>query len=367
MKFWLLILTILLSMFLVQSCFAQNLATVSGTLTDLDGTPWINATWTARPVSPSSPPVYTNGTSVTATTGQLSGTAVFSGSVPRTSQIVPNGTTLSITICSVTSVACVTLPNVTVTGTTVNLGSLLSPRLAAPRIPAAPLVYAYTASEVTNPINGSGYFNTTTNQNFLFVGGSWTLINTSVASLLASNNVWTGTNSFVDQLSATTPPSGGPGIISYPLPSSPATGWGFKAEETDQLSIFPVDHENGTRICLYLECQLIVYPDGPVQVSHLAVPLCTATGVQVQCGTFASGFVGFSAGTASGQISSTAIDANSQIFLVEDVTLSSNLGVTCVTTPIATQFGTRGAGFITINLSPAPSGGNACFSFLVVN
>lgn len=151
----------------------MSTATISGTLVDSDGIPWINARWSAVAVSPSSPPVFEDGTPVMATFGQLDDTGDFFGSIPRTDSIVPPGTTLTITVYSVTSAPPSIIRNVRVTASTLDFGALLSPLITAPRIQAAPLVYAYEEVEVINAEHGFGYINTTVNSAFLFVGTSW--------------------------------------------------------------------------------------------------------------------------------------------------------------------------------------------------
>ena len=151
----------------------MSFSTISGTLIDSDTTPWINALWSAVAVSPSSPPVFSDGTAVLPVFGQLDSSANFSGSIPRTDTIQPAGTTLTITIYSVTSALPSIIENVVVTTPTINLGDLLSPRIQAPRIQAASLVYAYQDFEVMNPTHGNGYVNTTQNLAFIFVGDTW--------------------------------------------------------------------------------------------------------------------------------------------------------------------------------------------------
>jgi hypothetical protein len=72
-----------------------------------------------------------------------------------------------------------------VSPTTVDLGALLSPRLVAPRIKAGPIVYAYNATEVTNPVHGNGYVNTVQNQSYIYMQNSWIPI--GVAGPLPAN------------------------------------------------------------------------------------------------------------------------------------------------------------------------------------
>jgi hypothetical protein len=151
-------------------------ATITGQLKDSDGTAWSNATWTAVPVSPSSKPVFPDGSPVPTTGGLLDATGHFSGEIPETIDIRPPGTTLTVTITSMTSAPPLTLTKVQIVSTAVDLGALLSPRLVAPRIKAAPIVYAYAAVEVTNPVHGNGYINTVENQSYIYMQNSWVKI-----------------------------------------------------------------------------------------------------------------------------------------------------------------------------------------------
>jgi len=150
----------------------EFLCIVSGILTDTDGTPWINAPWTITAISRSSPPVYIDGGPVVVMFGQLDNTGAFNAYAPRTDFIQPAGVTLRLTVFPVSSSPPQVFDNITLTTHTADLGAMLSP-VPALRIPAAPLVYAYTATEILSPTNGTGYVNTTTNTQFLFVGGLW--------------------------------------------------------------------------------------------------------------------------------------------------------------------------------------------------
>lgn len=155
----------------------MSFATISGALIDSDTTPWIKALWSVIAVSPSSPPVFSDGTPVLPVFGQLDTTANFSGSIPRTDSILPAGTTLTITVYSVTSAPPSIIENVVVTTPTINLGALLSPLIKAPRIQSAPIAYAYSQTELINPTHGDGFVNTSDNLAFVFVGDTWEELN----------------------------------------------------------------------------------------------------------------------------------------------------------------------------------------------
>ena len=155
----------------------MSFSTISGALVDSDTTPWINALWSCIAVSPSSPPVFNDGTPVLPVFGQLSATGIFTGSIPRTDSILPAGTTLTITVYSVTSAPPSVIENVVVTTPTINLGALLSPQVTAPRIQSAPIAYAYSQTELLNPTHGDGFVNTSANLSFVFIGNTWEELN----------------------------------------------------------------------------------------------------------------------------------------------------------------------------------------------
>lgn len=155
----------------------EFLAIVSGILTDTDGTPWINAPWTITAISRSSPPVYIDGGPVVVMFGRLDATGAFNAYAPRTDFIQPAGTTLRLTVFPIASVPPQVFDNITLTAHTVDLGAMISPARAL-RIASAPLVYAYATTELRAPVNGTGYINTTTNTQYIFVGGLWEPVST---------------------------------------------------------------------------------------------------------------------------------------------------------------------------------------------
>ena len=154
-------------------------ATITGVLKDSDGTAWKQATWTAVPVSPSSKPVFPDGSPVPTTSGLLDDTGHFSGEIPQTIDIRPPGTTLTITITSMTSAPPITLTKVQIVAAAVDLGALLSPRIVAPRIKSGPINYAYNSGEITNPVHGNGYVNTYENVSYIYMQNSWVKIGAS--------------------------------------------------------------------------------------------------------------------------------------------------------------------------------------------
>jgi hypothetical protein len=154
----------------------MSYSTISGILKDPDGIAWKQATWTAVPVSPSSKPVFSDGSAVPAVSGNLDQLGTFSGQVPQTSSILPPGSTLTITITSLTSAAPVTLTKVQIIAPTTDLGALLSARIPAPRIQCGPIVYAYDPIELVKPVHGNGYVNTYLDRSFMFMQNTWVML-----------------------------------------------------------------------------------------------------------------------------------------------------------------------------------------------
>jgi hypothetical protein len=175
-------------------------ATISGTLKDLDGTTWKRATWTAVPVSPSSKPVFSDGTPVPTTSGVAGEDGNLTGLIPQTTSIIPPGTTLTITISPLTSSAPITITKVQIIGTTVDLAALLAPRIPGPRIQAGAIVYAYNSTEIINAKHGNGYVNTTDNQSYIYMTNSWEHVSAgqtpTFESVTTTGNITAGGNVF---------------------------------------------------------------------------------------------------------------------------------------------------------------------------
>jgi hypothetical protein len=160
---------------IIPAAFA---ATVSGVLKDTDNQAWSFAQWRAVPSSPSSPPVYPDGSAVQATQGTLDATGAFSGFLPRTDLIRPLGCTLTLFLFPVTSAPPVAIHNVLTAAAAVDLGAALSPGLAGPRIESGAMVYAYNPVEILNPQHGDGYVNTLSKTTYMFVDTMWVQLNT---------------------------------------------------------------------------------------------------------------------------------------------------------------------------------------------
>lgn len=94
---------------------------------------------------------------------------------------------------------------------------------------------------------------------------------------------------------------------------------------------------------------------------------CSSTGGT--CGSAAAGSVGITNPATTVTVSTTAVTANSQIFVFEDSTLGTKLTATCNATAGRTYMvttRTAGVSFI-ITASATPAANTACLSYLIVN
>jgi hypothetical protein len=137
------------------------------------------ATWRAVPFTTDGPAVFLDGSKVPAYNGQLDAGGSFAGAlIGDTSQMRPPSTRFMFQIFPVASAPPITISDVTFSSSSSQtLGDLLSAQIFPLRIQAGPLVYAYSDDQIVNPVAGSGYVNTTSNTQWLFVGsgsvGMW--------------------------------------------------------------------------------------------------------------------------------------------------------------------------------------------------
>jgi hypothetical protein len=226
---------------------AQNTATLSGILTDSSPQPWVNATWKFTVNSPQGRPVFVDGSAVPASySGVLSNTGLFSGSVGRTSQMQPTGITYTVQLCSLTSAACQTVTNVTVTGTTFDAGAALSPRITPLQIQSGKnAIFAYNNGELINPSNGDGYTNSLSACVEIFSGGAWVGINCSgeggVSQITAGQNITINPTTGLGDVTIASP---NPAICysgsTTPFPCNVEVGGGFVGADDTWGITFPV-------------------------------------------------------------------------------------------------------------------------------
>ena len=168
-------LLFLLPLLLCSGLYAQNTTTLTGTVTDSDSQAWVNAQWVATIVVPGGGNAqYKSGGAVPASfAGVLSSAGAFStATVGDTSKMLPNGVLWNYCFQPVASVQPTCFQQAT-HGTTYAMGGFISGFLQGPRIPAALNNYAYNLTEITNPLNGTGFINTVTGACYYWQSGGY--------------------------------------------------------------------------------------------------------------------------------------------------------------------------------------------------
>jgi hypothetical protein len=96
---------------------------------------------------------------------------------------------------------------------------------------------------------------------------------------------------------------------------------------------------------------------------------CNSAASPAVCAAASAGSVAIANPATTLVVNTTAVTANSQIFVFEDSGLGTRLGVTCNATPGRTYLATArtAATSFTITASATPAANNACLSYLVVN
>ena len=97
--------------------------------------------------------------------------------------------------------------------------------------------------------------------------------------------------------------------------------------------------------------------------------ICTVASVAdaANCAGAAAGRTTILAGSVSTVVTTTAMNSNSQIFVVWDQSIGTALGVTCNTTPTLLYINQRGADFFTVTSVSAPAANPLCLSYFIVN
>lgn len=111
---------------------------------------------------------------------------------------------------------------------------------------------------------------------------------------------------------------------------------------------------------------------GPLKITNIGtISNCNSSASPAVCGSASSGSVAMPTGGSTLVVNTTAVTANSQIFITEDSSLGSRLGITCNTTTgrvysINARVSTTSPSF-TIKSSANPAGNKACLSYFIVN
>lgn len=109
---------------------------------------------------------------------------------------------------------------------------------------------------------------------------------------------------------------------------------------------------------------------GPVKVgSYGTVSNCSSSATPAVCGSAPAGSVAMPTGGSTLVVNTSAVTANSQIFITEDSSLGTKLGITCNTTTgrvYSVNARTASTSF-TIKSSANPATNKACLSYFIVN
>lgn len=176
-----LLVLILLAGSLIPLTSQAQLATVTATVTDSDGTAWANGTYKIQfypnPAYPNFGSYNINGVPLTTYgtlfQGALSGTGAFSQAVPNTSLITPGGSAYVLTICPNATTPCSVLAPIALTGGSIS--SYVSANVAPVRFPATGAnSYGYSDTEVYPvPVQGAIFFNVTSLVTEQWNGSIW--------------------------------------------------------------------------------------------------------------------------------------------------------------------------------------------------
>jgi len=144
---------------------------------------------------------------------------------------------------------------------------------------------------------------------------------------------------------------------------------GQNAANSDSIAIAGIDGSNLVNIASTVAAYFGVSVKSPL---YLTTTNCADSAGAAACGAAPAGAFVIDATTTSTVVSTTAVTANSQIFIEEDSSLNSRLGITCNTqsilvigTPVVTAR-SAGASF-TATVVVAPTATPACFNYWVVN
>ncbi len=111
---------------------------------------------------------------------------------------------------------------------------------------------------------------------------------------------------------------------------------------------------------------------GSLKVTNLhTASNCNSTTTPASCGSAAAGSVALPTGGSTLIVNTSAVTANSQIFIIEDTSLGSRLGITCNTNTgreysVNARITTTTPSF-TIKSSANPTVNKACLSYFIVN
>lgn len=125
-------------------------------------------------------------------------------------------------------------------------------------------------------------------------------------------------------------------------------------------------------VFLVVATLVTAFPFLQVSAPLVQTPNCTSSAAPAVCGAANAGSVVVAAAATTVTVNTTAVTANSQIFIQPDDSLGTKLGVTCNTTGTLldaeawVSARTGGTSFV-ITVNAAPSTNPECFSYFIVN
>lgn len=182
-------------LFLTNVVASAQFTSVTATVTDLDGQTWNNGTWQVSLYNPyPQSPASINGTPLTPSQlqqkGSLNSSGVLSVSLADNSIVAPTGTYWVFTLCPNASAQCA-IVNSPVSGTSLNLSSVLSANLNGPRFTANSInggSWGYLDAEVKPTPNAGGqYYNVSSACQRIWNGSAWSCLSTSSGFALNVN------------------------------------------------------------------------------------------------------------------------------------------------------------------------------------
>jgi hypothetical protein len=395
----------LLLLFAVFPAFGQNgFTTVSGAIVDPNGIPWAGGTITAQLITQGGTTPTLNGQpfSGTTTSGILGPTGNFTMRLGDSGLIVPSTTTWQFTISIApgvlppsgkgpqsftvtTAINCGTNTPAACASNAMTITAALSPVPAltfttgggTPAAPANSLQFnnagafggvgpsATLGNVFTGQTTGPGVFNTTLNYTAptltVSAAGSGNGVlalsgNTSGTATFTAPAVAGTVSNAVTMSNVLIGPGGGAGSPTYGGPAG-NTGMYFAGGQINFSS-------NNVATALINNAAGV----GLEGLSFSTFTNCNSSASPAVCGSAPAGSVVIAAGATTVQVNTTAVTANSQIFVMNDDSLGTRLSVTCNTTinNVFVSARTGGSNF-TISVSAAPVTNPECLSYWVVN
>ena len=164
--------------------FAQT-TVVSATVVDSDSTAWAGGTWTIKFMPNGDNPdwnIYNqNGTPLSAAVafqnGTLNGSGAFSTTIYTSTTISPAGSSWLLTVCPNATSSCGNYTFTTISSSPLNLSSVLTSIIQAPRFIAVAGTRGYTNVEAqVQLVAGATYFNVSLTQQCTYSGSAWACV-----------------------------------------------------------------------------------------------------------------------------------------------------------------------------------------------